>query len=128
MQISLGFTIPINVIGPGLALFHHGTIIINSKAKIGKNCQIYNGVNIAVNCVVGDNVYIGPGAKLLIGVHIADNVRIGANSVVSKSIDEPNITVAGVPATKISDKGSCHPRGTEIYESLMTQNQSEAMG
>ena len=42
---------------------------------------------------------------MLIGVHIADDVIVGANAVVSHSVDEPNIVVAGIPARKISNKG-----------------------
>ena len=39
---KLGFTIPINVFGPGLSIAHYGTIVVNSKAKIGKNETIIN--------------------------------------------------------------------------------------
>lgn len=39
------------------------------------------------------------------GVRIADNVAIGANAVVNKDVLENDVTVAGVPAKKISDKG-----------------------
>lgn len=39
-------------------------------------------------------------------VVIADDVVIGANTVVTKSILEAGITVAGIPAKKISDTGS----------------------
>jgi len=39
-------------------------------------------------------------------ITIANGVAIGANSVVNKSIHEQNITVAGVPAKKVSNKGS----------------------
>jgi serine O-acetyltransferase len=51
-------------------------------------------------------VYIAPGAKIYGAIEIADNIAIGANAVVNKSFLEPNITIAGVPARKISDKGS----------------------
>ena len=44
--IRLGFTIPINVCDAGLSLVHYGSITINSNAKIGKNCRIYNDVVI----------------------------------------------------------------------------------
>ncbi|MFE4238734.1 serine O-acetyltransferase [Peribacillus butanolivorans] len=115
-RVKLSLTIPINAFDAGMAIFHYGTIIVNSDAKIGRNCQVYNGTNIAMNVVIGDNVYIAPGVKILVGVQIADGVRIGANSVVSKSILEPNITVVGSPAKKISDKGSNHPFGTELIQ------------
>lgn len=39
---------------------------------------------------------------------IADDVVIGANAVVTKDIAEPGITVAGIPAKKISNCGSYH--------------------
>ena len=63
-------------------------------------------MNIAQNCKIGNNVYIAPGVKILPDAEIADNIRIGANAVVTKSFLEPGITIAGVPAVKISDKGN----------------------
>ena len=56
--------------------------------------------------VIGDNVFIGSGAKIIGNITVADNVVISANAVVMKSITEKGITVAGVPAKKISDTGS----------------------
>lgn len=41
----------------------------------------------------------------MIGVHIDDDVIIGANAVVTKSILEKNVVVAGVPAKIISHDG-----------------------
>ena len=51
-------------------------------------------------------IYLGAGAKLLIGVHLADNIIVGANAVVTKSFEENNIVIAGIPAKKISNKGT----------------------
>lgn len=118
LTIKMGIHIYPNTFGPGLAIFHGGSIAVNGTAKVGANCQLYGGANIAMDCNIGDNVYIAPGAKILIGVTIADNARVGANAVVSKSFLEPNITIAGIPAKKISDKGSNHPRGTQKYNEL----------
>ena len=55
---------------------------------------------------MGGGVYLGAGAKLLIGVHLADNIIVGANAVVTKSFKENNIVIAGIPAKKISNKGT----------------------
>ena len=55
---------------------------------------------------IGNNVFIAAGAKVLGGIRIADGVCIGANAVVIKDILEPNITVGGIPARKISDNNS----------------------
>ena len=55
---------------------------------------------------LGGGIYLGAGAKLLIGVHLADNIIVGANAVVTKSFEENNIVIAGIPAKKISNKGT----------------------
>jgi serine O-acetyltransferase len=113
LSIRLGFDIPCNVFGPGLSIAHYGTIIVNGAARIGANCRIHAGVNIGTKAghtflapKIGDSVYIGPGAKLFGPIEIAAGIAIGANSVVNKSFTEPNISIAGVPARKISGKGS----------------------
>lgn len=105
-SINWGIQIPPNTFGPGLTIFHVGSIIVNKHAEIGSGCHLYNCVNIAQDCKIGENVYIAPGVKILPGVEIADNIRIGANAVVNKSFTEKGITIAGVPAVKKSNKGS----------------------
>ena len=103
-SIKLGFSIPENVFGPGLALVHYGTIVINSKAKVGENCRIHAGVNIGASGgekdapKLGNNVYIGPGAKIFGNISIPNNTAIGANAVVNKSFTEENTAIAGIPA------------------------------
>lgn len=119
LGLILGFDIPLNVFGPGLRIVHYGTIIVNSHARIGANCELQNLVHIAQNLhnaqkgagsnkapTIGDNVFIGPGARVLGDITIADGIVIGANSVVTMSFCEPNITIAGAPARKISDRGT----------------------
>ena len=54
---------------------------------------------------IGDNVYIGPD-KTFGSITIADDIAIGANSVVNSSFTQPGITIAGIPAKKVSNKGS----------------------
>jgi serine O-acetyltransferase len=105
-SIKLGFSIPENVFGPGLAIVHYGTIVVNSKAKIGKNCRIQACTNIGASSgkpeapTIGDNVYIGPGAKIYGNIIIGNNIAIAANSSVNKSFEENNIMIAGSPAKK----------------------------
>ncbi|TJY42753.1 serine acetyltransferase [Cohnella pontilimi] len=107
LSIHLGFTIPPNVFGPGLSIAHYGSIVVNSKARIGANCRIHSAVNIGEGNketpVIGDNVYIAPGAKIFGGITIGDNVRISANAVVNKDVPS-DVTVAGIPAKIISDR------------------------
>lgn len=110
--MKLGFSVPLNVFGPGLSIAHYGLITINSNAKVGKNCRIHEGVTIGATdgiskaATIGDNVFIGSGAKVIGDVKIGNGISIGANSVVTKSFEEDNITIAGVPARKISNNGS----------------------
>jgi serine O-acetyltransferase len=114
LRIFLGFHIGPNVFGPGLAISHVGTIIVNGNVRVGENCRIHvctvigtkAGTNGKVTPKIGNNVYIGPGAKIFGDVEIADGVAVGANSVVNKSFTEPNIGIAGIPAKKINNKGS----------------------
>lgn len=104
MQLILGYTIPLNVIGPGINLPHYGPIIVHNNARIGANCRINICVVIGENngChnvpKIGDGVVIEPGAKIFGNVEIANGVHIGANSVVNKSFMKENSVIAGVPA------------------------------
>ncbi|MEN6343641.1 MAG: serine acetyltransferase [Methanospirillum sp.] len=123
LSSRLGFTIPPNVFGPGLAIAHRGTIVVNGAARVGANCRVHVCVNIGSRAgtndqvpMIGDNVYIGPGAMLFGPIRIGDDIAIGANSVVNRSFEEPGITIAGAPARKVSDRGSegLVVRGTEM--------------
>lgn len=113
LSTKLGFTIPLNVFGPGLSIAHRGTIVVNTATRVGANCRLHACVNIGTKAgyedvapKIGDNVYIGPGAKIFGQIEIANGIAIGANAVVNRSFLEPNVSIAGVPAKKISDKGS----------------------
>ena len=120
---KLGFTISPNTIGPGLCLAHRGNILISPYAHIGENFRIHamtsSGSEVRYGdkaATIGNNVYVGPGAKLFGEIVIGDDVAIGANAVVTHSFEEPHQTVAGVPARKVSDKGTEEllVRATEI--------------
>ena len=112
LSYKLNFSIAPNVFGRGLAIVHRGTIVVNGNARIGSNCRIHVCVNIGASGGstkaprLGNNVYIAPGAKIFGDIEIADGIAIGANAVVNKSFLESNITIGGVPAQKISDKGT----------------------
>lgn len=111
LSLKLGFSIPCNVAGPGLAIVHYGTIVISSGCKIGENCRIHAGVNIGANAggtkaaTIGNQVYIGPGAKIVGDITVGDNAVIGANAVVVKDVPS-GVTVGGIPAKVISEKDS----------------------
>lgn len=115
--VKMGWDIPINSFGPGLKINHFGLIVVNNNAQIGAFCDIHQGVNIGQHGnkpddvpTIGDNVWIGPGAKIFGKIKIADGIAIGANAVVNSSFEEANISIAGNPATKISNKGNRYIR------------------
>jgi serine O-acetyltransferase len=103
-RLLLGFNIPLNTIGPGLALMHEGDILIHQNARIGSNARMNIGVVIGIGLteeavpVIGDHVVIEPGAKIFGGVTLADWTHVGANAVVNRSVTEPGLIIAGVPA------------------------------
>ena len=129
LGVKLGFEIPRNVFGPGLSIAHRGTILINYRARVGENCRIHHNITIGTDLVseglpvLGNNVVIGTGAVIVGPISIADGIAIGANSFVNRSFDEPNISIAGCPARKISSKGSKGRwiRATEFIRSGMKQ-------
>lgn len=113
MSLRLGFSIPLNVFGPGLAIVHYGTIVVAEGAQIGSNCRIHEGVTIGATngsneaAIIGDNVFIGSGAKIIGKVKISSNVAIAANAVVVNDIiSENGCTVGGIPAKIISNNSS----------------------
>ncbi len=125
LSLTLGFDIPRNVFGPGLSIAHRGTIIVSHDAKVGENCRISPCVVIGTAPTssaeglvpkIGSNVFIGPGAVIVGAIEIADGIAIGANSYVDKSFTEKDITIAGNPARKISEKGQkeAFGRATDI--------------
>lgn len=106
-----GFQIPVNTeIGAGFYIGHFGTIVINGKAKIGKNCNIAHNTTIGRTNrgerkgypTIGDYVWIGTGSVIVGGIKIGNNVLIAPNTFVNKSIPN-NSLVIGNPA-KIIDK------------------------
>jgi serine O-acetyltransferase len=125
LSVKLGFSIPRNAFGPGLSISHRGTIVVLPEVKVGENCRINQGVTIGGGStkapLIGNNVFIGPGAVIWGDIEIADGIAIGANSYVATSFKDPNITIAGCPAKKVSDRGSEHLwlRATEILRHVI---------
>lgn len=100
-------------IGPGLYICHVGSIVVNRRCVIGKNCNLSHEVTLGARSrgslagcpTIGDNVYIAPGSKVIGKIHVGDYAAIGANCVVTK--DVPNrAVVVGIPGKVISEEGS----------------------
>ncbi len=106
-QIKYGFQIyPETEIGEGLYLGHWGHLVINPRAKIGKNCNIAQGVTIAQSNrgknegvpIIGDEVWIGPNAVIVGNIMVGNNVLIAPNAYVNIDVPDNSIAV-GNPAT-----------------------------
>ena len=112
IQNKYALHIPINTTGKGFKIMHVGPILINGSSDIGEdvsmhiNTAVVAGGNTEKAPVIGSNVVISVGAVIVGGITIADSVAIGANAVVTKDVISEDITVAGVPAKKISNSGS----------------------
>lgn len=130
-SIRLNFEIPTFVFGAGLSIAHRGPIIINPNTKIGENCRIHSGVNIGTAAgkqsaapAIGDNCYIGPGAKLFGPIYVADGIAIAAQAVVHRSCLKQNVTLGGVPANVISNRGALEYiiKGADIYDKIINRD------
>lgn len=106
MSFKTKIEIPIFTVGEGCKINHTvGNIVINSRATIGKNCYLSNGVIIGTNNIykkynvpiIGDNVHLAPNAKIFGNIHIGDNVIIGTDCIVMKNVVD-NCCVVGTPA------------------------------
>ncbi|MBK9431495.1 MAG: serine acetyltransferase [Sphingomonadales bacterium] len=120
LSMRCGFSISLNVFGPGIALPHYGPLMVHQDACIGRNCRIHIGTVIAGSAVImdpaevpefdapiiGDNVYIGPGVKMSGPLRIASDCAIGANSVVTHSFNRPGVMISGFPAKIVGLQGS----------------------
>lgn len=117
-QIRYGFQIyPQTEIGEGFYLGHWGSLVINPRTKIGKNCNIAQGVTVGQQNrgknagipVIGNEVWIGANAVIVGGITIGDNVLIAPNAYVNFDVP-PHSVVVGNPAKIYSN-----PEATEGY-------------
>ena len=82
---------PLCQIGGGMYIGHAYNITINSKARIGRNCNIHKGVVIGQTNrgkskgvpTIGNQVWIGINAAIVGGITIGDDVLIAPNSYVN---------------------------------------------
>jgi len=108
-------------IGPGTKLWHHGwCILLHPNVEIGRDCNIYNQVEIGggydgpdgppIRIIIGDRVNIGTGAKILCKggtLTIGEGSTVGANAVVLSDVPPDSVAV-GVPARSIPKKRAGH--------------------
>ena len=87
-------------IGRNVTLSHDVDFITHDNSV----CKIYGVYNdIYGKIKIGNNCFLGAHSIIMYGVTIADNVIVASGSVVTKSITEPNVIVAGCPAKIIGN-------------------------
>lgn len=109
MQMKYQLHVPVNCFEKGLCVMHCTPLAMNPNICVGKNCRVMPDVCLAGNDekedmapVIGDNVTLGIGCIVFGDVYLADGITVGAGSVVTHSFYEKGISIAGVPAKKIS--------------------------
>lgn len=95
---KLGYSIGSEVLGYGVSLPHHGTIVVGSNT-IGNYAVLQVNTCITGNHkVIGNALYMSTGAVITSKCLLGDNVTVGANSVVNKSFPDGNVLLVGIPA------------------------------
>lgn len=100
-------------IGEGFCIRHFGTIVVNPRTVIGKNCNIHQGVTIGQTNrgsnkgapVIGDNVWIGANAVVVGNISVGRNVLIAPNSYVNFDVPDNSIVI-GNPAKLIAKENA----------------------
>jgi len=108
-MLRTGIQIPSQTqIGRGFRIVPFGHIVVTPDAKIGKNFNIAQGVNIGSaegkrkgTPIIGDNVYVAANAVIVGNVQIGDDVFIAPNAFVNFDVPAGSI-VLGNPAQIIS--------------------------
>jgi serine O-acetyltransferase len=103
-------------IGPGLVFAHGGHIVIG-PVRVGRHCDVYQGVTFGASMslddqhprpgapALGDRVWVGPGAVIAGAVTVGNDAAVSALSLVVRDVP-PRGVVVGVPARLVSKRGS----------------------
>ena len=94
-KITIGDNV---LIGPGVQL--HAS---NHGYKRGKGPMTYQK-RVEKDIILGNDVWIGGSSIVTAGVTLADGIIVAAGSTVTKSFNEKNIIIGGVPAKKITER------------------------
>jgi serine O-acetyltransferase len=114
VEIITGISLPPELeVGEGLYIGHFGPIIVSPEARLGRHCNLSQGVTIGLGGrgdrrgapVLGNRVYVGAGAILFGPLSVGDDAAVGAGAVVTRSVPARGV-VAGNPARLISQAGS----------------------
>ena len=103
-------SIPPYVFGKGLLIMHLQNIVVSAKVRVGENTCLFHNTTLGIKLghhmdgkcpVIGSGVTICAGACVLGDVRIEDGITVAANAVVTKSYNEKDVILGGVPAKVI---------------------------
>ena len=84
--------------------------ILNVHTSISHDCIVDDfvtfspGSRIPGRCSLAEDVFLGVNASLIPDVALASGVIVGAGAVVTKSCDEPSLTLVGIPAKPMNER------------------------
>ena len=87
------------LMGPGVGLFSS-----NHSAIKGQPMTFQEWKEASI--VIGDDVWLGAHSVITAGIHIANGVIVAAGAVVTHSITQEDVIVAGIPAKIIGERPS----------------------
>lgn len=92
--------------------------LITHDASIGALVEREKWSDLCGRICIGNHCFVGDKAIIMYGVTIADSVIVAAGSVVTKSINEPGVIVAGAPARVIGTTKSFVDKYQDKFFSL----------
>lgn len=101
MMYHSGIQIPYQTeIGEGIKFGHWGTIVINERAKIGKNLSISHGCVIGNSQgkrkgfpIIGNNLVMNANSIIAGGIHIGNNVLIAPGAFCNFDVPDNSIVI-----------------------------------
>ena len=78
-------------------------IKITTDVKFGKNCKIYEPVNL-YGCEIGDNVMVGPFVEIQSNSKIGENTKVSSHSFICSFVDIGKDCFVGHGVMFINDK------------------------
>lgn len=87
-------------VGPHTVIAHGSKI--GHGAQLHENVHLANNVSLAGNAIIEERVFLGSASVVSPNVRVFRGNIIGAGAVVTKTYDQENVTLAGVPAKIIA--------------------------
>ncbi len=106
-------------------LFAHNVNIVGLSEHLVYDLETKIQTNIEKGVNIGNNIWIGTSATIINKAKIPDNSIVGRNSLVTKSFDQENSLIAGIPASVKRTNISWHISLDNSY--LCAQNPFECV-